>query len=353
MSIEIVKATNFLYLLYKNIFMNKSTLNQRRVIDRSIQKTSLKLESISNSISSDFLVQEELAKAITLLKRVERCLIVANRKEDRSREQQLRVVASSLGIAIALLKQSPDKFLLARRLRRDSEFAVREFTNPIIGRLINGFKYVLYESTTPVKVLFGLCLALPVYLTIPQLPYQRIIVEPLLTRVIAENQPSELSPPAISRYDIDRTIALLVIVGAAGSLGSIISILTRIKEYENEKYSDTLLPVLIGAFKPLIGGASGIFLFTITSSGLLPLELKDNAGSINEWYAFFGIAFVAGFSERLVKDIISQAEGKVTTSRTTPTLIQAEEKVLAATETTSGKTEKVLATPEITSNNED
>ncbi len=160
------------------------------------------------------------------------------------------------------------------------------------------------------------------------------MIEPILAEnqptVLGQNAPTStsevLKSPLVTRYDVKRTSALLVLVGIAGSLGSIVSILTRIKEYENEKYTDTLLPVLIGAFKPLIGGASGIFLLTLISSGFLPLEIKDDAKPINEWHALFALTFVAGFSERLVKDIISQTEKKVlATSTTTSTFNQVEE----------------------------
>lgn len=104
-----------------------------------------------------------------------------------------------------------------------------------------------------------------------------------------------------------------------------------------------MLPVLIGAFKPLIGGAFGIFLFTLITSGLLPLQIKDDATPINEWYALFGIAFVAGFSERLVKDIISQTETRVlATSETIPTINTTKENMVATSETTSAISQRRL-----------
>lgn len=316
--------------------MNESVSGKKSIedINQFIQETLLTLEPACGPILSDG-VQEELSKSITLLQRVKRCLIISRYRKNQARQEQLEAIAFGLTLAIVSLLQNPHTFLFARRLRRDAEFVVREFNNPIIGRLINGFKYVLYESNTPVKVLFGLCLALPVYLTVPGLPYQRIVVQPLLEPILAENQtivsnqnsPASTSqiakPLSVTRHEINTTIALLVLVGVAGSLGSIVSILTRIKEYENEKYTDTILPVLIGAFKPLIGGAFGIFLFALISSGLLPLQIKDDVGLINEWYALFALAFVAGFSERLVKDIISQTENKVLpASETLPTLSQ-------------------------------
>lgn len=331
--------------------MNKLVSSKDYELSQSIEKRLLTFELPGNSIlSSD--VQEEMSKSIVLLKRVDRYLIVANSENNQTIKQQLEVIASTLNWSISLLQQSPQTLVLAKKIRRDAEFTVREFTNPIIGRLINGFKYVLYESNTSVKVLFGLGIAIPIYLMVPDLPYEKIIVQPLITPIISENQHPSLSQnvstspskgletPPITQYDVDRTIALLVLVGIAGSLGSIVSILTRIKEYENEKYTDSILPILIGAFKPLIGGVFGIFLFTLLSSGFLPLQIKnDNSRPIDEWYTLFALAFIAGFSERLVKDIISQTEKKViATSTTTSTFNQVEEQKVSSQAATNSST---------------
>ena len=47
----------------------------------------------------------------------------------------------------------------------------------------------------------------------------------------------------------------------------------------------------------------------LLSSKLLPLQVGDDSDdTLKKWYGFIAIAFVAGFSERLVKDMISQTE---------------------------------------------
>lgn len=338
--------------------MNKSFLSDEDKFRHSIEKSLLTFEFSSNSMLK-MTVQEEMSKLIAILTKVERYLIIADSNKNQTRKQELEVIRLTLTCAINLLQQSPEKLLLAKKLRQDAEFTIREFTNPVIGRLINAFKYVLYESTTPGKLLFGLGLAIPLYLMVPHLPYKKIIVQPLIAPILAENvyNPSSTPTsniqkiPAITQYDVDRTIALLVLVAMAGSLGSVVSILTRIKEYENEKYTDTLLPVLIGAFKPLIGGVFGIFLFTLLCSGFLPLQIKnDDSRPINEWYALFAIAFVAGFSERLVKDIISQTEKKVVaTSTTTSTFNQVEEQKVSSQAATTTSTFNQLEEQKVSS----
>lgn len=61
--------------------MNKLVSGEKYIIGHSIQKTLLKLEPSGNSILSS-IVQEELSKSIGLLKRVERCLIVAHHRNN-------------------------------------------------------------------------------------------------------------------------------------------------------------------------------------------------------------------------------------------------------------------------------
>lgn len=315
-------------------------------------KTVLLNADASSCIEVSEAALDELSRAVTTLQRVKRCQMMAEARKNTVRKAQFESIATSLETAIKALQRNPNKLLFVRRMRRDAEFVLRELNYPILGRLINGFKYVLYESTTPFKVLVGLLMGLPIYLLIPSLPYQQMIVQPVLNPLIDTNKtciPKENALPALgamkgikpsapettlkeeqsptsgarmTQCEVDEAIALLVLVGVAGSLGSIVSILTRIKEYETEKYSDAFLPFYVGAFKPLIGGAFGILIFTMINSGVLPLKLDSGQREIQQWYALYAIAFIAGFSERLVKDIISQAEDKVAGKQATTKVIE-------------------------------
>lgn len=96
---------------------------------------------------------------------------------------------------------------------------------------------------------------------------------------------------------------------------SILSILTRLDEYkdENEKYEDSILPLIISIVKPIVGGGFGVLVFAAIGSQILPISLghsNDQKRQDLRWLSFVAITFVAGFSERLVKDIVSQTEQK-------------------------------------------
>ncbi|MBN3961839.1 hypothetical protein [Nostoc sp. NMS8] len=106
---------------------------------------------------------------------------------------------------------------------------------------------------------------------------------------------------------------------AAGTLGSIISILIRIEEFQKKKYSDPLTPFLVGAFKPMIGGAFSVLFLALINSGIILMFINPSVFKLNpttnqessqdqQRSLIFVIAFVVGFSERLAKDFIGKAE---------------------------------------------
>ena len=114
----------------------------------------------------------------------------------------------------------------------------------------------------------------------------------------------------------------ILLAAFAGALGSMLSILIRLEQIEQE---DIKNPFLLGALKPLIGSIFGIAVFAILSTrvvDILPssfylydrppvdvsgaqLELPlDPLGDLDsqELYKIFLVAFLAGFSERLASD---------------------------------------------------
>lgn len=123
-----------------------------------------------------------------------------------------------------------------------------------------------------------------------------------------------------------KTLSQILWVAAAGTLGSIVSILIRVigKSYDQEAYFDRLTPIFIGFFKPVIGASFGVLFLAFINSGvvstpLIPDSTKatssdatiKESGTPETKAAFFlfAVAFVVGFSERLAKDTITKLEG--------------------------------------------
>ncbi len=121
-----------------------------------------------------------------------------------------------------------------------------------------------------------------------------------------------------------------MVAGFAGTFGSIISILIRLKKYQDSDYKGSAAPILVGFAKPLIGTAFGILVFTIINSNIIstiqvPKSSQEPENADIKYYFFFSIAFVVGFSEWLADDIIQRAEGVVIPSETVSKLQEAGE----------------------------
>ncbi|EKQ66695.1 hypothetical protein OsccyDRAFT_4484 [Leptolyngbyaceae cyanobacterium JSC-12] len=193
-----------------------------------------------------------------------------------------------------------------------------------------------------------------------------------LKQNLLRSKPSSTQEFLANFFDIgiSKTLSQILWVAAAGTLGSIISILIRvIDEFNNKEYQDRLTPFFLGFFKPVIGASFGVLFLAIynaefvnipfitrtnqTSTPLAsktPVAVNQNSstfdtersetGMINfeqinrqlntvnnassslilsknleaekerkEVFFLFAIAFVVGFSERLAKDTIGRIDG--------------------------------------------
>ncbi len=115
--------------------------------------------------------------------------------------------------------------------------------------------------------------------------------------------------------DFQMTVWLGNLCFTAGAIGSIISILSRLSNYqqseEEHQNPNSIIPILVGFYKPLIGGAFGLLLFAILQGRILPItfgEIINEKRQDRRWMSLFALSFVVGFSERLAKDVISKTE---------------------------------------------
>ncbi|WP_142096807.1 hypothetical protein [Pseudonocardia cypriaca] len=97
---------------------------------------------------------------------------------------------------------------------------------------------------------------------------------------------------------------VVVLVTLAGAAGSVVSLLTRVREFDRQRKSPRAVLFLTGLFRPIIGTIFGMFVYLLLLSELLPIEVP--AGPAVGFYP--AIAFIAGFSERFVPDVVDQAE---------------------------------------------
>lgn len=145
-----------------------------------------------------------------------------------------------------------------------------------------------------------------------------------------QRPPADLSPVQkflanVADIGVSQTLSHVLWVAAAGTLGSIVSILIRVvEEFHDKDYRDRLTPFFIGFFKPVIGASFGILFLAFIKSGVVstPLILENkptgpeatqtlpaSAPEHQAAFLLFAIAFVVGFSERLAKDTITRLDG--------------------------------------------
>jgi hypothetical protein len=100
---------------------------------------------------------------------------------------------------------------------------------------------------------------------------------------------------------------LIIAIGTAGGLGSIVSILTRIPSFAALAGTDRRLLWMIGAVRPVIGIAFALFVFAVLQAQILPFNFPEGPQANFE---FVALAFIAGFSERWSRGVISNVEGR-------------------------------------------
>ena len=83
-----------------------------------------------------------------------------------------------------------------------------------------------------------------------------------------------------------------------GWLGSVASMVTRINSFRTVEN-----PITVGATRPLLGAAFGIFSYLALHAGIVSIGGNQPTAEL-----YLAIAFIAGFSERFVPDLISQVE---------------------------------------------
>jgi hypothetical protein len=103
----------------------------------------------------------------------------------------------------------------------------------------------------------------------------------------------------------------LLLVGLCGAMGSVVSILTRLPDFEKLRGVSRSSMVMLGFFKPVIGMYGALFGFALMKAGLLPLQPANPESAP---YLYMAVCFLIGFSERLAQDLFSRAEQSLVAS---------------------------------------
>ncbi|EPF21262.1 MAG: hypothetical protein EWV58_15415 [Microcystis aeruginosa Ma_MB_F_20061100_S19] len=275
-------------------------LNQR--IDILLGKTKEQVAGFPPELDRE--VQGELAKLIIILGIAQVELINSSKAWDI---MQVKSVVDAGEIAIKSLTGQPN-IILAQKLRYAAETGLRKTQMGFWNGLADFRGNLFHSIKIPTKVLIGLVLALPLNWGIMNSPPVKDLLVHLPPISNSSNQNTK---------DKDEDFRLLILILMTGTLGGAVSLLTRLQDFDNpknQKYDDDFLPLSIGLTKPILGGSFAFFILLILNSSISPLQIRtDNGNKGNAYlYGLLTMAFVAGFSERLIPDLINQVEKKVT-----------------------------------------
>lgn len=97
---------------------------------------------------------------------------------------------------------------------------------------------------------------------------------------------------------------------AGGAVGGLLSVLERYTRGKLQLQFEAERLWLKGVTRPVVGALSGVALYVLIKAGFLPLGIT--AQGTARGLAFAGLGLVAGFSERLLKDMIEKASAPMT-----------------------------------------
>jgi hypothetical protein len=206
-----------------------------------------------------------------------------------------RELAQLLGL-LPLIAASGDRFLigsvklaLSCLLENNSNVVFARETRLNIAQRLGiypSLRWALTSSPIPaVRVMTGLICVLAV--AIPVLGITVILLRAHIAHLASGNM------------DLDD----LILYGIFGAAGSVVSIMVRIDEF-NRWPQDPSILFFTGLFKPIIGFFFAMFVLLALNSGIVQITIAED----RQAYFFMAISFIAGFSERLARDIATQTE---------------------------------------------
>jgi hypothetical protein len=192
-----------------------------------------------------------------------------------------------LKLAVAALGADKPNLEFARAIRQDSEFLIQRTQRGM-------FRFVYrFAGTTPLSAtLAGVASSGVAMVLVAAVVY----LASWLFGVRIENLRGAAG------------LALMMAVFAA--IASFVSVITRLADVAKTRDYDPFLIFATGFFKPWVGVTFALFIFTLLESQFLHIG-PATANDHDKFYLYLSLAFVSGFSERLVSDFITRTETQI------------------------------------------
>ncbi|MEA5596902.1 hypothetical protein [Rivularia sp. UHCC 0363] len=107
-------------------------------------------------------------------------------------------------------------------------------------------------------------------------------------------------------------IYFILVAVSMGALGSAVSIIVRANKFIEQGKEGQSDLFFTGFFRPIVGMSFAIFAVALIESGVFSGIFQISANENRTIYLYMAIAFVAGFSERLVEDVVLKTENTLT-----------------------------------------
>ena len=100
----------------------------------------------------------------------------------------------------------------------------------------------------------------------------------------------------------------LVMAVLFGILGSVVSILQRLSDFEGSTQKSRQLIMMTGAMLPLVGGTFAAVTYALFASGIINFQFAGNAPQTIDPRFYWVVGFLSGFSERFTTGLLVKAE---------------------------------------------
>jgi hypothetical protein len=187
-----------------------------------------------------------------------------------------------------LMKSSPQNTSAAEEILTDIEFSISR-SSPI------SFVMKGLAMSVGLLILFLVVVTLVVSSTA------------IYSAIIARTQRADSIQQVLSGY-VTLWSSPLVMAVLFGILGSVVSILQRLSDFEGSTQKSRQLIVMTGAMLPLVGGTFAAVTYALFASGIINFQFAGNAPQTIDPRFFWVIGFLSGFSERFTTGLLVRAE---------------------------------------------
>ncbi|MDJ0692756.1 MAG: hypothetical protein QNJ49_00655 [Mastigocoleus sp. MO_167.B18] len=137
----------------------------------------------------------------------------------------------------------------------------------------------------------------------------------LINNSEVDNTATDIKESSLTRFTnwfFKSPVFFISFAVSMGALGSPVSVIVRANKFidqSKEKHTDLFLT---GFFRPIVGMSFAIFTVALIESGIFSGIFRASKTENRAVYLYMAIAFVTGFSERLVEDVVLRTEDTLT-----------------------------------------